>query len=153
MRRISTATSTAVASHIKTGSGRPWKVTGPRKAKAGSVKVRMRPSVISCAMQRPVVNRISLATKGYTHATATNAPFQSPAAPPRKQRKRMPGALRDREGRNRTADRQDGADRQINAARVDHQRPAHRQQRHRGRALQKVDHRPDQPPAIKADRQ
>ena len=42
----------------------------------------IRPSVISCAMPRPIVIRISVATKGWMPMTETRTPFHSPASAP-----------------------------------------------------------------------
>ena len=81
-RRISSATATAVSPQSSAGAGIPSRSPEPKKAIPSWEKVRIRPSVTSCAIPRPEVIRISVATMGWMPMIATSVPFHSPASTP-----------------------------------------------------------------------
>ncbi|MNT76917.1 hypothetical protein D3C72_2159770 [compost metagenome] len=62
--------------------GKPRKEPVPMKISNGSVKVTMKPSVISWAIPRPATMSTSVATMGWMSSTATRKPFQRPQARP-----------------------------------------------------------------------
>ena len=110
--------------------------------RSGAVEGDDRPSVMSCAMPRPATIRIRVAMIGWMPSTATRRPFHSPQSSP------APSAAASASGRPWASarlaaigarDRHHRADREVDAARGDHQRHAERHQRHRRAAVEDVD--------------
>ncbi|MCR5879772.1 hypothetical protein LRS04_16625 [Phenylobacterium sp. J367] len=131
------------------GAGSPSTAPPPIQAKAGSTKVTIRPSVISCATPRPATIRIRVATIGSMPSAVTREAVPEAAGEAGGQADGdghgPPLAGVDRDGRRRAGDGHNGADGEVDAPRGDHQRHAERQQ-DRGRAAdQDVDHPTEQP--------
>ncbi len=62
--RTAKAANAPRTSQIKIGVGMPNTVPAPRRIRPSSLKVRIVPSVINCAMPRPATIRTSVATMG-----------------------------------------------------------------------------------------
>ena len=82
MRRTARMARSASPAMITVAIGSQRKEPVPRKISAGSAKVTIEPSVISCAMPRPATIKTSVAMIGWICKNATRKPFQRPQITP-----------------------------------------------------------------------